>query len=364
MKICLDLRYKTESGASVYIKNIVPALLSSGSGHRFFGVISAGQTLPFLDSLEKVVVCPSNDDLTYMAWTLLHLPGLLRDIGADLYHGMKLPGPWHNPVRSIHTMHSVLRDKVAGFPSTMSAKVFNAVYGAPILKHLDRFIAVSEFVRNDLITNHHIPGERIDVIPHGLDSRFKRLPRAAGSPRRYVMCIGNVFPVKNHLTAVRAFARIASRHPDVDLLIAGALQDAYANRVRAEIKRSGLTARVKLLGLVPVNELIPLLNGSELVLFPSMTEGFGFAVLEAMACGVPTVISRIAALAELEPTLFVDNPLDDAAFAAQAEKLLADPALRVVASDRAVEAASRYTWKQSADGHLASYAKAVAGGRS
>jgi len=366
MKICLDLRYKTESGGSSYIKNVVPALLSQGREHRFIGVITAGQQFPHIDAFEKVLVCPSNDDLTYMGWTMLRLPSLLREERVDLYHGMKLPGPFKNPVPTIHTMHSVLRDKVAGFPSTFKAKAFIAVYGQPILKHLHRFIAVSGFVRADLMKSHGIPADRIDVVPHGVSPRFRRLTLDAVrvdllrfSLRRYVLSVGNVFPVKNHLTALRAFARLAPSHPELDFAIAGGLQDAYAGRVRAEIASLGLGNRVKLLGMLSPEDLVSVLNGAELLLFPSLTEGFGIAVLEAMACGVPVVSSRAGALGELAATAFVDDPMDDAGFAAEAGRLLSDPVHRGEAAERSAQAASRFTWENSAREHLASYERAV-----
>jgi glycosyltransferase involved in cell wall biosynthesis len=365
MKICLDMRYGVESGGSAYIKNLVPALLDQGRQHRFFAVVNSRQDFPFLERFEDVVRSDGAGNLNYMTWTLSRLPSELRRLGIDLYHGMKNPGPYFNPVRSIHTMHSVLRDKAAGFPATFAARMFIAVYGAPILKKIDRFIAVSGFVRDNLVNAHGVPSEIIDVIPHGVDPRFRRLPEgeiaAALIPlnlRRYVLSVGNVLPVKNHLTAVRAFARLAAQFPDVDHVIAGDLSDPYASRVKAEIARLGLEKRVRLLGMVKADDLVMLLNGAEVLLFPSLTEGFSVAIMEAMACGLPGVISRKGGLAEVEAEVFVDDPFDDAAFAAGVGGLLSDPARRAAASRRALDFAARFTWGKSAESHLASYERA------
>ena len=365
MKICLDMRYGVESGGSAYIKNLVPALLDLGREHRFFAVVGARQQLPFLDRFEKVVRSTGDSNLNYMLWTLTALPVELKRLGIDLYHGMKNPGPYLNPVRSIHTMHSVLRDKAAGFPATLSARLFIALYGEPILRKIDRFIAVSGFVRDNLVNTYGVPGSIIDVIPHGVDPRFRRMTEAETSAalaplalRRYVLSVGNVLPVKNHITGVRAFARLAPRHPDVDYVIAGSLSNPEADRVRAEIARLGLERRVRLPGMVKSDQLVALLNGAEVLVVPSLTEGFSVAIMEAMACGLPAVVSRRGGLAEVAAETFVDDPFDDAAFASGVERLLSDPALRAEASRRALAFAAKFTWEKSAESHLDSYERA------
>src|SRR5581483_12254576 len=101
MKICLDVRFRMESGASAYIRELVPALLQRRSPHRFFAVRYAGQELPFLKDMEDVVDCPGGSPAVHMSWTLFRLPRILRRWGIDVYHGMKMPGPYWNTTRTV-----------------------------------------------------------------------------------------------------------------------------------------------------------------------------------------------------------------------------------------------------------------------
>jgi glycosyltransferase involved in cell wall biosynthesis len=172
----------------------------------------------------------------------------------------------------------------------------------------------------------------------------------------YVLCVGNVFPVKNHLTAVRAFARLASRYP-IHLVIAGSRSHAYVDLVLREMARLGLADRVKLLDFVEGDDLVALMNGARLLLFPSLTEGCPVTLLESFKCGLPAVVSRRGGLEDLgrDCALLVDDPMDDAAFAAQMERLMGDPALRSDLRARVLAKARQFSWEETADRHRETY---------
>jgi glycosyltransferase involved in cell wall biosynthesis len=327
------------------------------------------QSFPFLDGFERVVVSGAESEAADLAWTGVRLPGLLRELGVDVYHGMKMPGPFFNSVPTVHTVHGVLEDRRCRFPSSAKARAFVKLYGKPVLRKIGRLIAVSQFVSDHLVRVLEIDNDRIDVIPHGVDSRFAPRPAplvqktlARFGLNRFLLCVGNVTPVKNQITAVRVFARLAARHPRLELAIAGTRTDAYADLVRNEARRLDVLHRVKFLGFVPADDLVMLLNGAELLLFPSLTEGCPVSMLEALACGLPVVASRVAGLAEIgeDAAAFVTDPYDDAEFAVQAERFLSNPALRAAASARCLAAATRFSWERSARAHLASYAACAA----
>lgn len=371
MKICLDLRYRVESGASSYIRNVAPAILRAGRGNAFVAVKLPGQKFDFLDGFSEVIESAGQSETSDLAWTAVRLPALLRDLGVDVYHGMKMPGPFFNSVRSVHTVHGMLEDRRARFPATAKARAFVRFYGKPVLRRIERLIAVSDFVADHLVRALEIDRDRIDVVPHGIDARFRPRPVAEVRRaldrmglRRYLLCVGNVLPVKNQVTAIRAFARLASRHPSLELAIAGDLKNGYARLARAEARRLDVLHRVKFLGFVPSDDLVMLLNGAEALLFPSLTEGCPVSMLEAMACGLPAVASRVAGLAEIGggAAFFVDDPYDDGEFAATAGRLLADGRARAAASATARAAASGFTWERSARAHLDTYAACLASG--
>lgn len=364
MKICLDVRYRMESGASAYIRELVPAMLRLKSPHRFFAVRYAGQELPFLDQMEEVIDCPSGAPAVHMSWTLFRLPGLLKRLGVDLYHGMKMPGPYWNTTRTVTSVHSVMRDHEVKFASSVAARAFVHLYGEPMLKRSDRLIAVSRFVARSVVDSYHVPHNRIDVIPHGISERFRPIPTSEARATlsrfnlgRYLLCVGNLAPVKNHVTAVRAFAQIAPHRPDLTLVIAGGQSNSYADIVRRVAEDLEVSERVRFIGFVDGEELVALMNAAEVLLFPSMTEGCPVTLLEAMACGLPVVASRVGGLTEFGDGLveLVDDPKDATTFARRAWVYLTDRESRRRSSEQLMAAASRYRWDVAAQKHLESY---------
>lgn len=364
MKICLDVRYRMESGASAYIRELVPAMLRLSSPHRFFAVRYAGQQLPFLDQMEAVIDCPGGSPAVHMSWTLFRLPGLLKRFGIDLYHGMKMPGPYWNTTRTVTSVHSVMRDHEVKFASSMAARAFVHLYGEPMLTRSDRLIAVSNSVARSVMESYRVAPGRIDVIPHGISDRFR--PIAAPDARaglgrfnlgRFLLCVGNLAPVKNHVTAVRAFAQIAPHRPDLTLVIAGAHSNPYAGVVRRVAEQLEVSERVRFIGFVDGEELVALMNAAEALLFPSMTEGCPVTLLEAMACGLPVVASRVGGLAEFGEGIvdLVDDPNDATTFARRAWRYLDNPGVRGQAAEKLIAAAGRYRWDTAAEKHLESY---------
>ena len=370
MKICLDVRYRMESGASAYIRELVPAMLQRNSPHRFFAVRYAGQQLPFLDKMEAVIDCPSGSPAVHMSWTLLRLPSLLKRFGIDVYHGMKMPGPYWSSTRTVTSVHSVMRDHEGKFPSSAASRAFVHLYGEPMLTRSDRLIAVSQFVANSVMESYGVSRSRIDVIPHGVSERFRPLSsqeaRRSVAPLglgRFVLCVGNVAPVKNHTTAVRAFSQIAPHIPDLTLVIAGGYENSYAQVVRRAAEKFEVSDRVRFIGFVGGDNLVALMNAAEVLLFPSMTEGCPVTLLEAMACGLPVVASRVGGLAEFGEGLaeLVDDPSDANAFARKTWRYLTNPQARGEASRKLIAAAGRYRWDVAAEKHLESYQTCLLG---
>ncbi|MBV9079702.1 MAG: glycosyltransferase family 4 protein [Elusimicrobia bacterium] len=299
-----------------------------------------------------------------MTWTLGRLPYLLRERGVDVYHGMKMPGPYWNSAKTVTSVHSVMRDEVARFPSTMKARAFVRAYGIPMLKRSHRLIAVSRFVAESIIKGYGVDDDKISIIPHGIDPQFRRLAAADSTAalarhglKRFILCVGNVLPVKNQITSLKAFARLAPRFPELTLALAGGLRDPYAEDVREEARRLGITERIRFLGFVPSQDLVALMNAAEVLLFPSITEGCPVTLLEAFACGLPVVAARVGGLAEFGEgaALLVDRPFDDEGLSQAAERLLTNRALRDAAAGRSLETAARYTWESAADRHLDVY---------
>jgi len=372
VKIAFDVRFKMESGSSSYIRNVIPEILRQGPGHRYALVKYPEQSFDFEDKMEDIVLDPGRSALGHMIWTFTGLPRRLKDLGVDVYHGMKFPGPPRVAAKMVLTAHSITGKYKGEFPVDLKSTLFNRYYADGMFRRADGVIAVSDFVKEFLVERERVPAERIRVIYHGINPSFQKLaePEAAavlkslGVSRPYILCVGNVTPVKNHLTAVRAFAGLNGNF-NGDLVIAGGESGDYADRVRAEIQRLGLTGRVKLLGFTRGQNLVGLMSGARVLLFPSLTEGCPVTALEAFRCGLPMVASKRGGLWDLgrDCALLVDEPTDHASFAEHLSAYLSDTALEKDLREKVTAKAAGFQWATAAKAHLEVYEACVTNGR-
>lgn len=225
-----------------------------------------------------------------------------------------------------------------------------------------RVIAVSAHTRDDLVRHFGVNPARVVVIPNAADERFRpsadrdtlaRFRAKNALPERYILFVGTLEPRKNLRRLIEAFARIAGDQPDVKLVIVGAsgwLTSDLAPLVHAHHLRD----RIIFMGYVQDDALPLWYQGASVFCYPSLYEGFGLPVLEAMACGTPVVTSRTSSLPEVtgEAALLVD-PTDVPGIARALTALLADGARRreLAAAGRAH--ARRYSWERTAAATLA-----------
>jgi glycosyltransferase involved in cell wall biosynthesis len=225
------------------------------------------------------------------------------------------------------------------------------------LRRADHVICVSDFTRCDAEQFYGLPPEKMTVIHEGVEPRFQpnQDPAAHAAlraryrlPDRFILYVGTLEPRKNLATLVDAFRHVRVEHPDVGLVIAGGkgwLYEPFLNHLAA----SGVAEQVALTGYVPDADLPTLLSMATVFAFPSVFEGFGLPVLEAMACGTPAVVADAASLPEIagDAGLLI-APLDIDGWAQALCRVLADPALARDLQARGLARARRFTWENTA----------------
>jgi glycosyltransferase involved in cell wall biosynthesis len=210
----------------------------------------------------------------------------------------------------------------------------------------DQVITISEHARGGIVERLGIPAERVHAIHLGVDHELFRPdgPRREGLPERYVVYPANMWPHKNHERLLDAWRQV--RDPDLHLVLSG---QTYGKPVPAG-------DRVITLGHLPLDEVPALLRGAQALVFPSLFEGFGLPVLEAMACGTPVAASNRGAIAEVAGhAALLFDPEDSAAIAAAIEAVAGDTSRR----EASIEHAARFTWEATAAAHLDVYRRAA-----
>ncbi len=226
---------------------------------------------------------------------------------------------------------------------------------ALVVERAARVIVPCERVRLEVVRHFAADGERVDVVPHGCRP-LPEVPPAAGLGR-YVLFVGTLQPRKNVERLVRAFDRVRAAHDDVRLVLAGEPGWLSADVLRAVAQREHVLHE----GGCDGARLSALYRGALAVAFPSLGEGFGLPVLEAMHCGRAVLVGADTACSDLagEAALAVD-PTDEAALAHGLLRLVEDAALRATLEARGLERAAPFTWERAAAKTRAVYERAVA----
>jgi alpha-1,3-rhamnosyl/mannosyltransferase len=300
------------------------------------------------------------------------MPRLLRHLRADLYHSAYVGMPYFPGVPTILTVYDLIP---LLFPEQSShrARLMARWANRLALRAAHTVLAISEATRRDYIRHLGVQPDKIVTVPlaaefgsqgsgvrsqeSGSGGQESRTTHYALRTTHYVLYLGSNKPHKNLVRLIEAWgiAHRTSYITDYTLIIAGAWDARYpAARQRAEAL--GLADRIVFLGPVAEADLPALYHGAALFVFPSLYEGFGLPVLEAMACGTPVVCSNTSSLPEVagDAALQVD-PLDVDALAAAIGRVLGDAALADDMRQRGLRQAARFTWAHTAQQTLAVY---------
>lgn len=294
-------------------------------------------------------------------WQVRRLVGSLAAPNEALvYHSPYYLMPYWLGVPKVLTVHDLIPIVL---PETVSlrARLFFRLTHRLALRSADRIIAVSEATRSDLINVLGVEEARITVIPHSVESRFHPQPQTEiervrtthDLPAQFVLYLGINKPHKNLVGLIQAYAMLPENAPL--LVIAGAWDTRYPE-ARELATRLALTDRVRFLGPVNDADLPGLYSAATVFVFPSRYEGFGFPVLEAMACGTPVACSNVSSLPEVggDAVSYFD-PLLPSTIAAQLIRLLESDSLRQKSATEGVARSLQFTWEQAAAATIALY---------
>ncbi|RME46231.1 MAG: glycosyltransferase family 1 protein [Chloroflexi bacterium] len=292
----------------------------------------------------------------------VRLPGVARRLSLSVFHAPYYITAYRMPCRQVVTIYDVISARYPEYLPSPAMRLVFEVTTRLALRTADHILTLSQASRQDLVALYRVDPARISVTPLAADPRLRpahpdaidRLKRRLGLPERYVLYVGINKPHKNLTRLVEAWAQIAQYAARTTLVIAGHEDPRYP-QARQRAAALGLDS-VAFLGPVAEEDLPALYSGAELFVFPSLYEGFGLPVVEAMACGTPVACSNVSSLPEVagDAALLFD-PHTPEAIATAIQQVLRDTDLRAVLRQRGLEQAGQFSWERTARLTLEAY---------
>jgi len=357
-------------GMEVAARETIPALLAQAPpGMRFTAFVNreaAAAGGPWGELLPAVTVpVRARDRVQWVAGEQALLPIAAARARVDLVHSMASTAPLWGRFRRVVTVHDLIYARFPEAHAGLRDKGMRVlVPGAVRRSH--RVIADSQSTRQDLMELLGVSAERVDVVPLGLGAVRRSTPlperdlraRLELGERSVVLSLSAKRPHKNLLALIGALARIEAE--DRPVLVLPGYPTAHELELRARADALGIAEDVRFPAWVSSEELEGLWSIARAFVFPSLYEGFGLPVLEAMARGVPVACSNASSLPEVagDAALLFD-PHDEAAIASAISRLLGDESLRARLQALGAAQVQRFTWERTARLTLESYARAM-----
>ena len=366
MRICVDARqvraYPTGLGS--YARHLVRHLAAADRDNEYV-VLRHDPVSPVVEQDNFREIAVPYTILT--ARNMLAGAAAVRRVEADIYHSLFhfLPLGGGLPKTVVTLLDLIAVEHSALSLNSRPRRWWKSGWVRPLLRQAlrraDHVVAISDSTRDAALAHYGLDPDRISTVRLGVDPRQWNGPDdteasdLAGAPdRRFIFCLGNTHPYKNIPRLLSAFASIASTYPDVDLIVTGR-GSTYA-ALRKLASRLGIETRVKLTAHASDSEVKSLLKKALFFAFPSLVEGFGLPVLEAMASGCPVLTSDCSALREIaEDAAVLVDPTDPEAIAAGMSRLIQDENLRRDLVGRGKARADAMTWERAAEGTIAVY---------
>lgn len=307
---------------------------------------------------------PTERRLVRIAWEQLALPLVARRDNVDLLHSMAFVAPYAAPCPTVVTVYDL---SFVHFPESFPwlQQRYLQSQTRRSCRQARRVIAISQASRQDIHEHFGIPLARIDVVYPAVGDQFRQLSdenveafRARqGLPERFILHVGTLQPRKNIPLLIEAMHRIG--RPDLHLVLVGGKGWLY-DEIFGRVEALGMQNRVHFAGYVPDLELPLWYNAAAVLVFPSIYEGFGLPVLEAMACGTPVVSANTSAVPEVVGNagrLF--SPKDVSDLVSQILAVIDNPELAHTMRQDGLAQASRFSWGNSGRELAAVYERAL-----
>jgi glycosyltransferase involved in cell wall biosynthesis len=366
MRIALDARlsYYVQAGITQYTLNLIQALAAIDSENEYLLLQRRPdqRTIVSQDNFRRIpLLAPTHHPLEqYLLAVELPLLGKM-----DVVHCTDFIPPFYYRGATVITIHDLAFLLYPHFLTRKAARYYGVIDRA--VRRADHVIAVSEATKRDIVRLTGTPEHKITVIYEAADSVYapihdhevlERTRAKYHLAKQYILFVGTIEPRKNLPTLIRAYKGLIDGYKSVaDLAIVGKQGWLYDDVYRL-VEQLGLQKRVHFLGRVPTVDLLYLYNGSQMLVLPSYYEGFGLPPLEAMACGVPVIVSDTSVMPEVvgDAALRVAHE-DIEGFTVAMWRLLTKEGLRADMIAKGHKRVKCFSWERAAQETLEVYRK-------
>jgi glycosyltransferase involved in cell wall biosynthesis len=288
----LSILFSQPTGISSYVKNLFPYLkpiaptLLSSQKYSDFKYYPIPTNLTPSDG--------TKGHLRRLIWTQFQLPKIYQKLKSQLLFSPIPEAPLYTNCRFIVTSFDTIPLRFPNRFSPLSA--YHKYYTPQVFKQAQHIICISESTANDIIDFYQVPSNKITAISLACDrTHFKVLNLPT---RNYFLYVGRQDRYKNLERLISAFSALPNRN-NHELWLVGPYDERYSPLLKAQAQELGISHLIKFLNYVAYDELPIIINQAIALVFPSLWEGFGLPVLEAMACGTPVITSNLSSLPEV-----------------------------------------------------------------
>ncbi|MBC1220938.1 glycosyltransferase family 1 protein [Nostoc sp. UCD120] len=317
-----------------HLKSLHPTLLTS----QYFPNYNSYQT-PVNQTSEQGI----KGHLRRLRWTQFKLPKIYNSLKSSLLFSPLPEAPLYTNCRFVITSFDMIPLR---FPKRFSPLIpYHRYYTPQVLKQAQHIICISQTTAEDITNFYGIPANKITPIPLAYDrTHFRPLNLPT---RNYFLYIGRQEPYKNIQRLIAAFAALPNCK-DYELWLVGPSDSRYTPTLKSQVAELSITNQVKFLDYVPYSELPKIINEAIALVFPSLWEGFGLPVLEAMACGTPVITSNLSSLPEVagDAAILID-PYNTGEITEAMQAIATDSALRSHLSSQGITHSQQFSWEKT-----------------
>jgi alpha-1,3-rhamnosyl/mannosyltransferase len=362
--IAIDARKLRDFGIGTYVRNLVRGIAALDLDDRYLLFVRPDYD-GSLDDLPENFRVLTERSAVYSVRELVAMSWRLYRLRVDLYHATHYVLPGVVPCPTVVTIHDIIH---LLFPDYLPNRLAHYYAHRMIRRSLARgnaIIAVSQNTRDDLASYFRIGTRKIHVIYNGVDTAFRHHLEpddlqaslaAQGLAQPYLLFVGNPKPHKNLDSTVQAYARARELAGFEAPLVCVGARAGTDFKLRQRAAQLGIEGQVLILGHVSDEALPAIYQGASLFLYPTLYEGFGLPVVEAMASGTPVITSNNSALREIAGGYsHLVDPLDIEEIARAIAHCMSDPAHRENLRKLGLRRSESFQWSRTAEQTLALY---------